>query len=361
MATMDTDQERIKRALESDVNELASVDIDDVYGQMDQMLRERPSPLALYDRWEAQNWRVSDLDFTEDKEHWGLLMPGVKDELFRIFTQFFIGEQAVTDTLSPILLAAPDEDSRIFLATQVVDEARHTVFFKKFFGDALGIEGGLNAVLAQVKPSTVAGFQKIFDEDLVAATDRCRLDPTDRAAWVRGIAVYHFVIEGMLALTGMKFLLRVFRQLGMMPGFRAGFTAVARDESRHVNFGVGAVRRQVTERPELVAEVQDVITGILHSAVKTIEPADRPYAEQDGIEHPNDLPPPLRLNPREIYAFSINSLTKRLRVAGLGDGFCENVEQKAWGYFMAQIEGFEANFGIDHTIRYYDRGEVELV
>jgi len=346
---------------QSEVNALASVDIEEVYGQMDQMLRERPSPLALYNKWESQNWRVADLDFSEDKEHWGLLMPGVKEELFRIFTQFFIGEQAVTDTLSPILLAAPDEDSRIFLATQVVDEARHTVFFKKFFEDALGISGGLNAVLAKMKPETVAGFQKIFDEDLVQATDRCRLDPTDMAAWVRGIAVYHFVIEGMLALTGMKFLLRVFRELGMMPGFRSGFTAVARDESRHVNFGVGAVRRQIAERPELAREVEEVITGILESAVKTIEPADRSYAEQDGIEHPNDLPPPLRLNPREVHAFSINSLTKRLRVASLSEEFCQGVEQKAWEYFGAQIDGFEATFGVDHPIRYYDRGEVELV
>jgi ribonucleoside-diphosphate reductase beta chain len=357
---MATIEEKVRQIEDSAVRDLAQVDVDDVYEQMDYLLRERPTPLQLYDRWEAQNWKVADLDFSEDAEHWQILkdqMPEAVEEFLRTFTAFFIGEQAVTDTLAPLIIAAPDEPNRIFLSTQIVDEARHTVFFARFFEDVLGVSGGLSAALSTLRPGTVEGFKKIFDDQLVEAMDRCRLNPQDLTGWVRGIAIYHLVIEGMLALTGQKYLLRIFRDLSLMPGFRAGFTAVTRDESRHVNWGVGAIRQKITEHPKLHDEVADAVFWILEPAVKTIEPADRPYA--DGA-HPNDFPPQLRINPREVYSFSLTSLTKRLRSAGLSTQVCEEVERRGTGYYEAQISFFEDKFGMEHGSRYYDRGEVIL-
>ena len=354
---MSTIDEKVRRVEETEVSQLASVDIDDVYEHMDHLLRERPSPLALYDRWEAQNWRVSDLDFTEDSQHWGFLMPELQDYLLTIFTEFFLGEQAVTDTLAPLIIGAPDEDSRVFLATQIVDEARHTVFFKRFFSEVLGVSGGLPAALAAVRPGAVEGWKKIFDNDLVAATEKVRLDPSDRVAWVQGITTYHFVVEGMLALTGQKFLVRVFRNLGMLPGFRAGFTAVARDESRHVNYGVGAVREQILADPKMADVVTECVLGLLEAACQTIEPSDRNY---ENILHPNDFPPPARIDPREVHRFSLTSLTKRLRVAGISEETCTTIEAQGLGYFDEQISHFEKRFEREHPARAFDRGEVEL-
>lgn len=356
---MATIEEKVRRVEESDINDLGDVDIEDVYDQMDHMLDRRPTPLDLYNRWESQNWKVADLDFTEDAQHWGMLMEGVQMELLRIFTEFFVGEQAVTDTLSPLLHAAPTEDDRIFLSTQVVDEARHTVFFQRFFADVLGVQGGLTEAFETLKPGAVEGFKRIFDVDLVEATDRVRLHPTDRVAWARGITTYHFLIEGMLALTGQKFLLRIFRNMGMMPGFRSGFTAVARDESRHVNYGVTAIAKMIRDDATIADEVADVIDNLLEPAVKLIEPADRPYAGDD-VQTPNDIPPQMRINPREVYAFSINSLTKRLRVAGIGPEICDDFTERGLKQFDVQIESFERTFDREHAVRFYDRGEVEL-
>lgn len=350
-------KETVELVENTGIADMALVDIDDVYVHMDELLRERPSPLALYDRWERQNWKVADLDFTEDAMHWQLLLPALKDYIAMIFTQFFLGEQAVTDTLSPLIFAAPDEDSRIFLSTQIVDEARHTVFFKRFFAEVLGVEGGLSAALASVRPGSVEGFRKIFDEELVEATDRCRLNPTDTEAWIRGITIYHLVVEGMLALTGQKYLVRVFRDLGMLPGFRAGFTAVARDESRHVNFGVGAIRDHVRNDPKMADVVADTVFAILEPACKTVEPADREYEE---ITSPNDFPPQARIDPREVHRFSLTSLTKRLKVAGISADVCNEIETKGLDYYEEQIKSFEQTFGRDHQARYFDRGEVEL-
>ena len=55
-----------------------------------------------------------------------------------IYSMFFYGEDAVTDGLSPYIDAAPKEEQKYFLATQQVDEARHSVFFHRFFKEVIG-------------------------------------------------------------------------------------------------------------------------------------------------------------------------------------------------------------------------------
>ena len=52
--------------------------------------------------------------------------------------QFFIGEERVTTELLPFAIAAPTDDQRIFLASQIADEARHCVFFDRFYREVLG-------------------------------------------------------------------------------------------------------------------------------------------------------------------------------------------------------------------------------
>jgi len=233
----------IRRVEETPLQDLVAVDITDVEVQLDHLLGREITADSLYRRWETQQWAVSDLDFTRDRTDWAALPEGLQLAFRRTMTLFFIGEQAVTDTLSPVLFAAPREDERIFLSTQIADEARHTVFFQRFFADVLGLEGGLSGALEAVRPKTVAGFRKIFDGHLAEAVDLVRREPENEAAWVEAVVTYHLVIEGYLALGGQRNLLRFFRAVGLMPGFTAGFTAVARDESRHIGFGVLALRR----------------------------------------------------------------------------------------------------------------------
>ena len=48
---------------------------------------------------------------------------------------FFCGEQRVAAELGPIMRAVPDEDMRIFLCTQIADEARHVMFFDRFYSE----------------------------------------------------------------------------------------------------------------------------------------------------------------------------------------------------------------------------------
>ncbi len=50
-------------------------------------------------------------------------------------SSFFIGEQKVADELGPIMRACPGEEQRIFLCTQIADEARHVRFFDRFYSE----------------------------------------------------------------------------------------------------------------------------------------------------------------------------------------------------------------------------------
>lgn len=344
-------REIVRKVEEAPLQDLVRVSIDDVQVQMDSYLDPDMDSSSLYRRWEKQQWAVSDLDFTADQQQWDQLDHGQRDAVRRTMILFFIGEQAVTDTLSPILHAAPYEDERIFLATQIADEARHTVFFQRFFDEVLEVHGGLRDALQVVGPEATKGFRKIFETHLIDATDAVRLNPKDRRAWVEALVTYHLVIEGYLALTGQRALLHFFRAVGLMPGFRAGFTAVARDESRHIGFGVLALRRRVREDPELARTIALKVLDLAEPSVQTIVDPDTRLTVPD----PADTPAEMRQNPMEYRAFAIDSLAKRLRAVGVSDGAIADIGSQFSGLYDKLWARYEEIQGVEHPVRWYQR------
>ncbi len=348
-----TTPEVVRRVEGATLAELGDVHIDDVYKQMDWLLKTRPTPLDLYHRWENQNWSTQDLNFETDAQHWADMegvFEGFRTELQRTFTLFFLGEQAVTDTLSPMVHAAPDEASRIFLSTQLVDEARHTVFFSRFFDEVVGVKGGLSEALGMVRDQTVEAYRTIFDGELVDVTEAVRENPSDYGMWIRSITTYHLIVEGMLALTGQKFLLGIVRELGILPGFYSGFTAVARDESRHVNFGVRALLEAHAKDRAMAEVIEDQILRLLEPACRVVAAPDRRF-----VVEPEDTPPNLRINPYEVRSFSLNSLTKRLKVAGLSDAFLAEVTSRGEAAYNAAWADYEDIHKAEHPYRFWDR------
>lgn len=345
--------EAIRRVEETPLNELVNVSIDEVQIQMDRLLGTDISSASLYRRWETQQWAVSDLDFSQDKVHWQNLPSGVRQTLQNTMTAFFIGEQAVTDTLAPVLHAAPHEDERIFLATQIADEARHTVFFQRFFEEVIGLGGGISAALRELKPQTRAGYRQIFDVELIQATDRCRLDPSDRKAWVEAVATYHLVIEGFLALGGQRTTLRLLRNVGMLPGFVSGFTAVARDESRHIGFGVLALRRRVEADPEMGRVLARKVYDLLEPAVATVVSPDARLP----FNHISEIPQAMRVNTLEAREFAIESLAKRLRASGLAEPVVADIGGHMRALYERLWTQYESNHGVEHPVRHWQAQE----
>jgi ribonucleoside-diphosphate reductase beta chain len=157
-------------------------------------------------------------------------------------------------------------------------------------------------------------------------------------------------VEGMLALTGQKYLLGIIREMGILPGFYTGFTAVARDESRHVNFGVRALMEAGIRDRSLVGRVEEVVFRLLESACRIVAAPDRRFALK-----PEETPPNLQINPYEVRAFSLNSLTKRLGVAGISRETCEQITRLGTKYYEAAWEEYEEIHGEEHPSRYFDR------
>nr|MDP9277474.1 hypothetical protein [Actinomycetota bacterium] len=78
----------------------------------------------LYLLWERQQWRTQDLDFTQDRIDWHeRIDPEERYARMYGLSSFFIGEQRVAEELGPMMRAAPTEEMRIFLCTQIADEA----------------------------------------------------------------------------------------------------------------------------------------------------------------------------------------------------------------------------------------------
>src|SRR6201996_6062426 len=193
----------------------------------------------LYDLWERQQWQTQELDFSQDREDWHERIS--KEERFqRMYglSSFFIGEQKVAEELGPIMRAAPTEDQKVFLCTQIADEARHVRFFERFYREVGVLEAdGLSEMLVETSAHLNDNFGRLFDEMLGARTERLSREPEDTEALVEAVTLYHMVIEGMLALTGQHFIMDFNERENTLPGFVEGFGNVARDEHRHVAFG----------------------------------------------------------------------------------------------------------------------------
>src|SRR5947209_11023389 len=216
----------------------------------------------LYARWERGNWRATELDFAEDARQW-------REEFTEFERQaalwnyclFFWGEDAVADNLSPYIDAAPLEEQKYFLATQQVDEARHSVLFKRFMHEVAGIgDGSTGGGLEAIKPQLTPGFRKIFGR-LDTMADELRKDrsvPKLAAA----VTLYHLVVEASLAQPGQHMIGTYLAERDVLPAFREGMENVAADEQRHIGFGVKLLADLQREDPRCRFAVADLLREI---------------------------------------------------------------------------------------------------
>ena len=102
-------------------------------------------------------------------------------------------------------------------------------------------------------------------------------------------------------------LVRTMREQGLTDrGFYRGFTAVARDESRHVNFGIKVLQEAVRSDPSRYAPlIQKTLLECLPLISGILEPPDPRYVTDFG--HSQD----------EVVTYAMDSLNKRLRAIGI--------------------------------------------
>jgi hypothetical protein len=120
-----------------------------------------------------------------------------------VFAHRFHAEFNVAALLAPFLLAAPDYDIQLLLATQVADEHRHIESLLRVYSDVFGVEGGFDAVKAladaQLDPVAASLYEAL--DGIVRALENSR----DEDTFLRAVIAYHLLAEGSIGRANQTF------------------------------------------------------------------------------------------------------------------------------------------------------------
>jgi ribonucleoside-diphosphate reductase beta chain len=263
----------------------------------------------LYALWERQSWKASELDFSVDREQWVVTPREAQESTIWSLGSFYVGEERVTADLAPFLQAAPTGEIELFLATQLVDEARHAAFFDRFGAEVMCLSADdFRGRMREVEQILLSPWRQVFDDGLRDVARRIQAKPDDLDLFVEGIATYHMVVEGFLAVTGQTLIRDYMVEHSMYPGFCEGFGLVERDEHRHVAFGVRFLRDAIREDPRHRETVERVVLELAPKAAYVFAP---PYVT-DASDYVS-----YGYTSRQIYGFAYRTLKRRMKVLGI--------------------------------------------
>ncbi|MFC7392886.1 ribonucleotide-diphosphate reductase subunit beta [Scopulibacillus cellulosilyticus] len=221
-------------------------------------------PLELHKKFEKQRWNVHELDFSQDRVDWNeKLSDDQRKSFLSIATGFHHGERQVAVDVIPMISAMPKDEHKMFMASHLEDEARHTIFFDRFYREAIGLDANdmtetLDKSFDYMSETFIGSFGF-----LAYLVDEIRLHPEDRRLLVSALTNYQMWIEGVLALSVMKVTLSFCKENNVLPSFHKGFIATTRDESRHVQFGMKLLKELLNDDPSLKSVVYDTVETML--------------------------------------------------------------------------------------------------
>jgi ribonucleoside-diphosphate reductase beta chain len=263
----------------------------------------------LYALWERQTWKATELDFSVDTEQWVITPREAQESTIWSLGSFYVGEERVTADLAPFLQAAPTGEIELFLATQLVDEARHAAFFDRFGAEVMCLSAGdFRGRMREVEQILLSPWREVFDDGLRDVSKRIQAKPDDLDLFVEGIATYHMIVEGFLAVTGQTLIRDYMLEHSMYPGFCEGFGLVERDEHRHVAFGVRFLRDAIREDSRHRETVERVVLELAPKAAYVFAP---PYVT-DASDYVS-----YGYTSRQIYGFAYRTLRRRMKVLGI--------------------------------------------
>jgi len=265
-----------------------------------------PGCKDIYARWEKQQWRAAELDFSEDRRSW--VAGGDRDrETWMIlgrFAAYHVSESEGTNMLPALCAALPEDDQQNCLATQIADEARHDVFFSRFYEEVIAPDGVKKEDLLQELSAPLRYILFDMPEKLMADL---KADPGDWKVLTRAVAHAHLIIEGTVSLSVMRSVSRDFKKMQVFPGFSQGYVNVIRDEVRHALIGTAILRDFVAADPALAQIVVEHLNEVLPALMTVLTPT----AERATLFAS------LGKNPYERRDYAIDSLRKRLAAIGI--------------------------------------------
>jgi 1,2-phenylacetyl-CoA epoxidase catalytic subunit len=173
----------------------------------------------------------------EDFLHNQLLL----EQQIRTTVQLIAGERCALAASSGLVNAAPDQPSKVFLATQTLDEARHVEIFTQRLYD-LGVKpADLEATIKRYVNPNLVKFAEVL------------LEKVDKKDFVAGVVGQNIVLEGMA--------FSVFEMLHAgaaeaNPKFAETLSGTIADERRHVGFGENRIGELIKQYPAKKPEIQ---------------------------------------------------------------------------------------------------------
>ncbi len=264
-------------------------------------LRMDSVPMRLFQKAKKLGtWDPAELDFTQDKKDWDARSDVEKDFLLRLLAQFQGGEEAVTVDLLPLIHAVAHDghiEEEIFLTSFLWEEAKHVEMFRRFLTEVCEVDYDLHKY---ADPS----WKSIFFDELPTAMGRLLTDQS-REAQAIASTTYNMIVEGMLAETGYHGFRRGLKQNNLMPGICAGIELTARDESRHIRYGVFLLGRLISEDPAIWDVINARMNEIFPLALGLVAEF---WDHYDEGEHP------FGLTMDEFVEFSSRKFDGRMKV-----------------------------------------------
>ena len=258
-------------------------------------------PMRLFQKAkQLGTWDPQRLDFTQDRRDWLALTDIERDFILRNVTLFQAGEEAVTLDLLPLLMCVAEQgliEDEIYLTSFLWEEAKHVGFFRRWLDEVTGATGSLEHYFT---PS----YATLFLELLPEAMNALRTD-TSPAAQVRASTTYNMIIEGVLAETGYYGFRQTLRANGLMPGFLEGIELTARDESRHIRYGIYFLNRLVSADDANWDVMYATMNTLLAPALAVIAEFWETYDEDNG---------PFGQTMTTFIEYASSQFDKRLRV-----------------------------------------------
>ena len=263
------------------------------------------NPQELYEDWESSHWAAGEIDLSRDPADWAGLEEGERELLYFALSSLMVAEERISTQFCGLVLAQDDEEEGSYLSTQLVDEVRHMQFYARFQNEVIADPATIGAHVARAREVLGEPFKHIFDEALVKAHDRLRLDPADREAKVDFVTIYHMILEGTLGIVTSHFLLDLLEERRLLPGFADGYGRIAADEQRHIAYGTWFLREAVESDPAMADVIRRRLHDLLPHVAQSLAPPGAGSFDALGIE------------PGALAEFGLGALNRRLALIGV--------------------------------------------
>ena len=245
-------------------------------------------------------WDPQQLDFSADAADWSGFNDVERDFLLRTLALFQAGEEGVTSDLLPLIMVIAEEgriEEEIFLTSFLWEEAKHVEFFRRWLDEVAVERGDLGRYLT---PS----YRRLFLVELPSALNALKADRSITAQ-IRASVTYNMIIEGVLAETGYHGFRQSLEANHKLPGLLDGIRLTARDESRHIRYGVYLLDRLINASPDGWDVMNARMNELLGPAMSVISEFWEAYDEAD---------PPFGQRMETYLDYASTQFDRRMRV-----------------------------------------------